>query len=163
MAVTAAGLTDAEGAQVWASATVPQSALLTVLPLVTLRTATLLHPAGWKAGTLPGRHQGDVVKVTGACRGREQRCCVLCAEASWDVNVSLPVSRTSLTVGAANLDGSQIIEKFLEVSVADGWSPGVVGAVMEPEPQDNSLSHTKICRRPLIAWVFRAGPRRSLF
>lgn len=138
MTVTAAGLTGAEGTKLWPSATVSQSAPLTVLTLVTLRTGALLHPAGWKSRTLPGCHQGDVVKITGTCRGKRAELLRVVAVA-WKrpvtLTMSFPVTRTSLTVGAANLDGSQIMEKLLEVSVTDGWSPGVVGAVVEPEPQ----------------------------
>lgn len=44
-------------------------------------------------------------------------------------------AHTPLAVGAADLDGGQVVEKFLEVRVADGRPPGVVGAVMEPEQQ----------------------------
>lgn len=47
--------------------------------------------------------------------------------------MSLP---TSLAVGAANLDGREVGEKLLEVSRTDGWPPGVVAAVMEPEEEE---------------------------
>jgi len=43
--------------------------------------------------------------------------------------------RTPLAVGAADLDGRQVVEKLLEVKVADVRPPGVVSAVMEPEPE----------------------------
>ena len=65
MSVTVAGLTGAEGSELWASTAVSQSALLTVLPLVTLRTGALLHPAGRDTWAPPRRHQGHAVKVTG--------------------------------------------------------------------------------------------------
>lgn len=45
------------------------------------------------------------------------------------------MKRTSLAVGAADFDGGQIVEEFLEVRVADGRPPGVVSAVVEPEPE----------------------------
>ncbi len=49
--------------------------------------------------------------------------------------------RTPLAVGAADLDGGQVVEKFLEVGVADGRPPGVVSAVVKPEHnQSNTLS-----------------------
>lgn len=48
------------------------------------------------------------------------------------------VLRTPLAVGAADLDGGQVVKKFLEVGVADGRPPGVICAVMEPEPQNNN-------------------------
>lgn len=46
---------------------------------------------------------------------------------------------TLFAVGAADLDSSQVVEQFLEVGVADGWSPGIVGTVMEP---DHTNTHT---------------------
>lgn len=52
-------------------------------------------------------------------------------------------ARTPLAVGAADLDGSQVVEKFLEVRVADGWPPGVVSAVMESN-YDNKLGQTRL-------------------
>lgn len=52
-----------------------------------------------------------------------------------DVVVVVFGARTPLAVGAADLDGGQVVEKFLEVRVADGRPPGVVSAVMEPEQQ----------------------------
>lgn len=70
VAVAAAGLAGAEGAQRRLRAAVSHGAALTVLPLVTLGTAALLHPAGGNSGSTPGRHQGDVVQVTSTCRGR---------------------------------------------------------------------------------------------
>lgn len=48
------------------------------------------------------------------------------------------VARTPLAVGAADLDGGQIVEKLLEVGVADARPPGVVGAVVEPEAEIKS-------------------------
>lgn len=63
MAVTVARFTGAEGPKVWTGAAVSQSALLTVLTLVTLRTCALLNPASSNTWTLPGRHQGDVIEV----------------------------------------------------------------------------------------------------
>lgn len=61
-------------------------------------------------------------------RGR----CVL-----WLLLWSFPVTRrrTSLAVGAADLDGGQVIEQLLEVRVTDAGPPGVVAAVMEPDAQ----------------------------
>lgn len=47
-------------------------------------------------------------------------------------------ARTPLAVGASDLDGSQVVEKFLEVRVANGRPPGVVSAVMESN-YDNKL------------------------
>lgn len=41
--------------------------------------------------------------------------------------------RTPLAVGAADLDGGQIMEKLLEIGVTDGRPPRVICAVMEPE------------------------------
>lgn len=40
--------------------------------------------------------------------------------------------RTSLAVGAADLDGGQIVQELLEVGVAQCGPPGVVGAVVQP-------------------------------
>lgn len=40
--------------------------------------------------------------------------------------------RTSLAVGAANLDGSQIVEKLLKLCMLQLWSPSGVRGVMEP-------------------------------
>lgn len=52
--------------------------------------------------------------------------------------------RTPLAVGAADLDGGQVVEEFLEVGVADGRPPGVVSAVVEPEHnQSNTLPTTE--------------------
>lgn len=68
VAVAVARLTGAEGSELWPGTAVSQSALLTVLALVTLRTRALLHPAGRVARATSGRHQGDVVQVTGTCR-----------------------------------------------------------------------------------------------
>lgn len=139
VAVAAAGLTGAEGAQLRLRAAVSQSAPLTVLPPVTLRTGALLHPAGWRSGALPRRHQGHVVKVTSTCGRKRDRDAVAAAAAVllslFLCLMSFPGVRTSLAVGAADLDGGQIMEKLLEVGVADRGSPGVVGAVVEPEAQ----------------------------
>lgn len=41
---------------------------------------------------------------------------------------------TPVAVGAADLDGRQVVEKFVEFGVADGRPPGVICAVVEPEP-----------------------------
>lgn len=68
MAVAVARLAGAEGAQVRAGAAVSHSALLTVLPLITLRAGALLHPAGRDARASLGRHQGHVVQVAGVWR-----------------------------------------------------------------------------------------------
>lgn len=67
MSVTVARLTRAESSQFLPGASVSQSALLTVLPLVTLRTGAALNPAGRHTWGPPGRYQGDVVEVTGTC------------------------------------------------------------------------------------------------
>jgi len=63
--VAVAGLTGAEGSELLSGSPISQSALLTVLPLVTLRTGAALHPEGRLTWSPPGRYQGDVVKVTG--------------------------------------------------------------------------------------------------
>lgn len=68
VSVAVAGFTGAEGSELWTGTAISQSALLTVLTLVTLRTGALLHPAGRNTWDLPRRHQGDVVKVTSTWR-----------------------------------------------------------------------------------------------
>lgn len=57
VSVAVAGLTGAEGSKFWTGAAISQSALLTVLTLVTLRTGALLHPAGWNTWTPLCTHQ----------------------------------------------------------------------------------------------------------
>lgn len=70
VSVTVAGLTGAEGSELWTGAAISHSALLTVLTLVTLGTGAPLHPAGRNTWPPPRRHQGDVVQVTGTWRDR---------------------------------------------------------------------------------------------
>lgn len=51
-------------------------------------------------------------------------CGVQCVVCAW--------RPTLLAVGAADLDGRQVVQQLLEVGVADGRPPRVVGAVMKP-------------------------------
>lgn len=48
---------------------------------------------------------------------------------------------TLLAVGATDLYGSQVVQQFLEVRVADDRPPGVVGTVVEPE-HTHAQTHT---------------------
>lgn len=72
VSVAVADFTGAEGSELRLGAAVSQGALLTVLTLVARRTGALLHPARRHTWAPPGRHQGDVVQVTGTCRPRER-------------------------------------------------------------------------------------------
>ena len=49
---------------------------------------------------------------------------------------------TFLAVGPSDLDGGQVVEKFLELWVAETRPPGVVGLVMEPERGRDTHTHT---------------------
>ena len=49
--------------------------------------------------------------------------CVLCVR----LHVCKHAGLTSLAVGAANLDGSQIVQELLELGVREGWPPGEIG------------------------------------